>query len=121
MAQKTIVEIYDDLSNEPIDTDIVPNPTISFAVDGVEYEIDLGAKNRDEFYAVLKRYTANARKVSGARRARKTEVRTGSSAGKLSKAELNKIRDWAKENGRQVSTRGRLSSELVEAYRQATA
>ncbi len=38
MAQKVIVELIDDLDGEPIDAG---GETISFAVNGVEYTIDL--------------------------------------------------------------------------------
>ncbi|MFF0492672.1 histone-like nucleoid-structuring protein Lsr2 [Nocardia sp. NPDC003482] len=118
MAQKTIVETYDDLTGERIDTDIVPNPTITFAVDGVEYEIELGAKNRDKFYAALDPYTKAARRIGGRRGGRKATAGTGSASG-LSKAESNKIREWAQSTGRKVSARGRLPKDLVEAYRDA--
>ncbi|MFI5779042.1 Lsr2 family protein [Nocardia sp. NPDC051570] len=119
MAQKTIVETYDDLTGERIDTDIVPTPTISFAVDGIEYEIELGAKNRDKFYAAMGPYTDAARRIGG-RRGRKAATATGTgSASGLSKAESNKIREWAQSTGRKVSARGRLPKDLVEAYRDA--
>ncbi|QIS18179.1 histone-like nucleoid-structuring protein Lsr2 [Nocardia terpenica] len=118
MAQKTVVETYDDVSGERIDTTIVPNPTISFAIDGVEYEIELGAKNRDKFYATFDPYTKVARRTGGRRSNRKSAGVSNGSGG-LSKAELSKIRDWAQENGRTAPARGRLPKELVEAYRQS--
>lgn len=114
MAKKTLVETFDDVSGDRIDPQLVPNPTITFAIDGIEYEIDLGAKNRDRFYAMLEPYTQAARKVGG--RTRRPAPGATSSTG-LSKVDVVKIRDWAQSEGHKVSTRGRLPRELVEAYR----
>ncbi|WP_024803151.1 Lsr2 family protein [Nocardia sp. BMG51109] len=118
MAKKTIVETFDDLNGERIDSDIVPNPTIRFAVDGVEYEIELGAENRDKFYTAFEPYVKAARKVGG-RRPRRVGATNGNGSASVDKAEVIKIRDWAQATGRKVSTRGRLPKELVDAYRQA--
>ena len=114
MAKKTLVETYDDVTGDRIDPQLVPNPTITFAIDGIEYEIDLGAKNRDKFYAMFETYARAARKVGG--RVRRPSTASGSSSG-LSKVDIVKIRDWAQSEGHKVSTRGRLPKELVEAYR----
>ncbi|MQY18941.1 histone-like nucleoid-structuring protein Lsr2 [Nocardia macrotermitis] len=115
MAKKTLVETYDDVTGERIDTRLVPTPTISFAIDGIEYEIDLGVKNRDELYAAFEPYVRAARKVGGRRRS------SAAAPSGLSKVEIMKIRDWAQTEGREVSARGRLSKELVEAYRKQNA
>jgi len=120
MAQKTVVETFDDVTGERINTDIVPSPTISFMIDGREYEIDLGVKNRDKFYAELDEYTKVARKVGGRRTASRTATQVNSSP-KRSKDELDKIRSWAREAGRTVAPRGRLAADLVDAYREAHA
>ena len=117
MAKKTFVELYDDVTGERIDTRIVSSPTISFAIDGVEYEIDLGAKNRDKLYAAFEPYIHAARKVGGRRR----PAATSTTSSGLSKVEIMKIRDWAQTSGHKVSARGRLSKELVEAYRKQNA
>ncbi len=114
MAKKTLVETFDDVSGERIDTQIVPDPTITFAIDGVEYEIDLGAKNRDKFYAIFEPYVQAARKVGG--RTRRTSTGVAAKPSGLSKVEIVKIRDWAQEEGLKVSARGRLPKELVDAY-----
>jgi hypothetical protein len=117
MAKKTVVETYDDLTGEKIDTALVPDPTITFSIDGVDYEIELGAKNRDKFYAMFNPYIQAARKVRG-NRTRRTPSSTSGPSG-LTKAEIIKIRDWAQSTGRTVSARGRLPRELVEAYQQS--
>lgn len=45
---------------------------------------------------------------------------SGSRAETLSQGEARKIREWARENDIKVSSRGRLSKDVVQAYRDAT-
>lgn len=45
---------------------------------------------------------------------------SGSRAETLSKGEARKIREWARENDIQVSSRGRIRKDVVQAYRDAT-
>lgn len=42
--------------------------TVRFALDGIEYEIDLSAKNGAELRGALEEYIAHARRVSGSSR-----------------------------------------------------
>lgn len=106
---------------------LVPNPTISFSLDGVDYEIDLGAKNRDKFYERITPYVEAGRRVRGGRRTAgggarvaRSSAHAGSGTGSgLSRDETAAIRLWAQQNGRTVSTRGRLPADLVSAYRSA--
>lgn len=67
MAQKVIVELIDDLDGEPID---FGGETISFAVNGVEYTIDLNDKNATEFHRKMDYYIRHATKVGGRQAAR---------------------------------------------------
>lgn len=53
--------------------------------------------------------------VSGGRRTRSRAARGPQ------KVDLQAVRAWARENGHQVSDRGRLSRSLLEAYQDATA
>jgi len=113
MAQKVTVQLVDDLDDSPI----APGEgrTLEFAFDGSSYEIDLTDDNVDKFREAISDYVAAARKVSGRRSsggsgAPKAASKRGNSE------ELGKIREWAKENGYEVSTRGRISTQVQEAY-----
>ncbi|MBF6330884.1 histone-like nucleoid-structuring protein Lsr2 [Nocardia transvalensis] len=118
MANKTIIETYDDLTGDKINMDIVSDPTITFMVDGVEYEIDLGAKNRDKFYALVEPYTKVARKVGGRRGSRRTgKAAAGRSS--IPREQLGAMREWAKKNGYKISERGRISQEVQDAFHAA--
>jgi hypothetical protein len=107
MAQKTRVVFVDDLSGDELPDG--QGQTVRFSLDGVAYEIDLNKKNADGFRKAVKRYTDAGRKVGrpAARRAQST------------RRDVQAIRDWAKANGQQVSERGRLPKQVVEAYEAA--
>ena len=87
---------------------------MEFAFDGSTYEIDLSDDNVDKFRESISDYVAAARKVSGRRTgttgAPKAAPKRGNSE------ELAKVREWAKENGYEVSSRGRISTQVQEAY-----
>lgn len=106
MAQKVIVELIDDLDGEPID---FGGETISFAVNGVEYTIDLNDKNATEFHRKLDYYIRYATKVGG--RQSKRTARPASDG-----ASSQEIREWASANGYAVSARGRVAADIVKAY-----
>jgi hypothetical protein len=113
MAQKVTVQLVDDLDDSPITAG--DGRTVEFAFDGSTYEIDLSNDNVDKFRDAISDYIAAARKVSGRRTsggtaAPKTAPKRGNSE------ELAKVREWAKENGYEVSSRGRISTQVQEAY-----
>ena len=41
--------------------------TVRFALDGVDYEIDLSSEHSDQLHAALGKYIGHARKVGGSR------------------------------------------------------
>jgi len=105
MAQRVQVILEDDYDGGSADE------TVAFSLDGAEYEIDLSSKNAASLRDALAPWTAHARKVGGRRR------RGGkSSAGSNSSSD---IRAWAAANGFEVSSRGRVSAEVREAYDKA--
>lgn len=115
MARKTIVELFDDVSGEAIDENLVQNPTTVFSVDGVDYEIELGMESRRKFDQALEPFIINARKVSKRKKARGTQ---GSGAG--GKSESTAAREWAISQGIDVPARGRVSRGIIEQWREET-
>lgn len=111
MAQKTVVQLVDDLDGTALTSG--EGKTVTFTVDGVSYEIDLSQAHVDELTDALAPYVAAGRKVSGRNRPAR------SASGKSDPAELQKIRDWAGENGHTVSGRGRISAAVRDAYNAA--
>jgi hypothetical protein len=112
MAQKVQVVLIDDIDGGDA------TETVTFALDGVTYEIDLNDANAATLRDALAVWVGNARRVSG--RASSGRSASRSSGRRSSGSEDSAaIREWAKSNGYQVSERGRISAEVREAYAKA--
>lgn len=106
MAQK--LTLVDDLDGTPIEDG---GGTVRFSIDGANYEIDLSAANADKLTDALEKY------VSAGRRVRSGGSATPAAAGKKSDPKrLKAIREWAAENGHEVSSRGRIPTDVIDAY-----
>jgi hypothetical protein len=109
MAQKIQVLLVDDIDGSTADE------TVTFALDGVSYEIDLTDEHASQLREDFAKWVGAARKVSGrsaARPARGTARRSSSS-------DADAIRQWARANGHKVSDRGRIPASVREAYEAA--
>ncbi len=103
MAQKIRVTVIDDLDGSEA------NEVVSFAFDGVSYEIDLSSHNAEQFRRDLARYIQSARRVKPASRRRAT--RAGPRRERSSE-----IRAWARQRGHKVSERGRIPASIIQQY-----
>lgn len=103
MARKTTVELVDDITGE------VATETVSFGADGAEYEIDLTAENAEKIREDLSKWVEKARRVGGRKR-------PGGVGGSTRSSDAAKVREWARENGYEVPDRGRIPSDIREAY-----
>ena len=114
MAQQTTVRFIDDLDGSDA------AGTFDFAIDGRQYQIDLSDENATKLRDALAPYVGAARKAGG--RARGRAARQTAVADKPARSNRDQtaaIRDWARENGHQVSDRGRISKSVMDAYRAA--
>ena len=68
MAQKVHIVLEDDLDGSDA------TQTVSFGLDGTSYEIDLNDKNAAALRDALAAYVGHGRKVSGARRGRRSSA-----------------------------------------------
>jgi hypothetical protein len=108
MAQRTIVQLTDDLDGKPIPEG--KGETIRFSLDRTDYEIDLADKNAKAFRDTFAKY------ISAARRAGTTgRGRAGTSRDHDAKA----VRAWAESNGIPVNQRGRVPADLVARFQAA--
>jgi hypothetical protein len=114
MAQKYIVQLVDDLTQEPIEEG--EGESVRFSLDGVGYTIDLTSEHAHEFRNALAPYVSKARKGDAAPRA---TARSGGSSSRAPKGDLKAIREWASSNGYKVSSRGRIPAEVQNAYNAA--
>jgi hypothetical protein len=111
MAQRVVTELTDDLDGTTIEDGA--GETVTFALDGTSYEIDLSANNAEKMRKVFQTYIDGGRKVGGSTR------RGRPAATKSSTADAKAIRAWAVEQGIEMSARGRIPSEVAEQYRAA--
>lgn len=105
MAKRTITTLVDDLDGGEATT------SLTFAVDGTNYEIDLNDANAEKFRKALEPWVGAATKVGKgvATPARASRKSTG-------RSDLANIRKWANDNGHNVSERGRIPGNVIEAY-----
>jgi hypothetical protein len=112
VGERVTVTHFDDLENE-----LEADETVTYALDGTTYEVDLSAKNAKQLRSDLQRWIEVSRAVSG------TSVRRRAGRNGPSKADaglpLAEIRAWAKDNGLEVPDRGRVSAAIVRAWKAA--
>ena len=114
MARKVQVILSDDL-----DENVPADETVSFALDGTSYEIDLSDKNAKELRETFSRYVSAARKVGRGSGRASGGGRSRATGGRMDREQAGAIRDWARKNGHQVSDRGRIPASVVDAYEAA--
>src|SRR3954471_1099934 len=105
MATRTVTELLDDMTGQPADE------TVSFGLDGVEYEIDMTKKNAAALRKALGPFQDHARRVGG----RRTTVMHHVASGVDNRA----VRAWAASNGIELSERGRIPGAVIEQFRAA--
>ncbi|WP_182113032.1 MULTISPECIES: Lsr2 family protein [unclassified Actinotalea] len=108
MAQKVQVVLVDDLDGGTAEE------TVSFALDGVSYEIDLSAANAAELRESFARWVGHGRRVGG--RSRGGARRASGGSGRAASGQSQEIREWARANGFTVNERGRIPAEVKAAY-----
>ncbi|QBJ97060.1 Lsr2 family protein [Rhodococcus sp. ABRD24] len=114
MAKKVTVTLIDD-----VDQDATADETVEFGLDGVLYEIDLSSENAAKLREQLDVWVSHARKVTNRRRAVKGAASGSTSRVAVDREQSAAIREWARRNGFAVSSRGRISAEISEAYNKA--
>lgn len=110
MAQHFQTTYIDDLDGT--DLGEVAN-TLSFAFEGKEYSIDLSDDNADTFRQAMAPYIEAGRRITGKTNASRKPAAT------TSKTNTKAVREWARANGYEVSDRGRIPTEVMQAYNAA--
>jgi len=114
MAQVSKIRLVDDLDGGSADE------SVDFTIDNNRYQMDLNEKNAARLREVLAPFIAAARRAGGSTT---TRTRRSTTAARPPRAdeETAAIREWAGANGFSVSTRGRISASVREAYESRTA
>jgi hypothetical protein len=117
VAQKVVTLLTDDITGKEIPEG--EGQTLDFAFQGYTYTIDLDAKNAKKFQDTMTFY------IDHARRTGKSNVlplrRSSESRRSAADVDPSEVRAWAEANGYEVSPRGRIKTEIVEAYKTAHA
>lgn len=108
MAKKVTVTLVDDFDGAG-----AADETVEFGLDGVTYEIDLSSKNAAKLRGDLKQWVEAGRRVGGRRRGRSG---SGRGRGAIDREQSAAIREWARRNGHNVSTRGRIPADVIDAF-----
>src|SRR5215211_2595198 len=98
MATRIVTELYDDIDGSDA------AQTVRFALDGVEYEIDLSDRNANRLRNSLGEFVGHARKVGGGRKPATSAL--------ADKSQTGAMRQWLKDHGYEVSDRGRIPAWL---------
>ena len=111
MAQEVITKLVDDLDGTEA------TETVLFGLAGERSEIDLSAKTASALRKALDRYRGAARQARTGRAA-SGATRRGRGKGRgRGDVDPKAVRAWAAENGHEISTRGRIPSEILELYK----
>lgn len=105
MARQEVVAYVSDLSGDTIEGE--REPTVRFALDGTDYEIDLTGAERTDLRAALADFIAAAKPLTPSGR---PVVRTKVAA------TTTTMRAWAQANGYRVPSRGAIPRAVREAY-----
>lgn len=114
MARRIVHQLVDDIDGSVLE--IGEGETVHFSINGTSYEIDVSSAHADELRKALEPYISAGRRAgsSGAvRSATTSRKRPGRNP------EVAAIRTWAKENGHELSERGRIPAPILEAYHAA--
>jgi hypothetical protein len=112
MARTVQVHLLDDIDGSAADE------TLVFALDGTTYEIDLTSAHAKELRAALEGYVTAGRRVARGTVANTTRSRAVTPA-RSDRDQNQAIRDWAKRQKIELSSRGRIPRAIVEQYEAA--
>ncbi|GAB3943573.1 Lsr2 family protein [Kribbella albertanoniae] len=106
MAQRVEVHLTDDTDGTNIPTG--KGETLTFALDGQLYEIDLTNKNAEALRKALSPYVGAGRRVTTSRGAKVKHTKVGPDA--------KTVKEWARANGYEVNDRGRIPDDIRAAF-----
>ena len=146
MAKVITTHYEDDLDGVQLDDD--QRDTVEFAYRGTTYKLDLGPKTAAQFDKDMRKYieaairaqqreqghgvsvqsapTTRSRRTDRAKAAGRARGRREAADGKLTAEQLTPeqrkaIREWANSNGHNISSRGRLRADVIDAFNDAHA
>jgi len=110
MVQKHVVQLEDDIDGG------TAVETVTFGLDGSNYEIDLSAKNAGKLRDALAVYVASGRRAGRAGVRSAAVARRSGRPARGDREQTQAIRAWARKNGHKIGEKGRIPSHILEAY-----
>lgn len=114
MAQKVTYLLVDDIDGGQADE------SLTFALDGKTYEIDLSADKAEKLRKALAPFVKGGRRTGARTSSAGSRGRTSAPASSDGPS-ADEVRKWAAKNGYEVKDRGRVSAPIREAYNAAHA
>lgn len=111
MAQRVQVILEDDFDGGKAEE------TVTFGLDGVDYEIDLSTKNAKALRNALDPWVGVARRTGGRRK--RSTGKSAVAKPTTGRGSTSEIREWAINQGYEVSSRGRIPADIQDAYNKA--
>lgn len=112
MARKEVIQYTDDMTGEALDADKVS--TVELSYQGKTYALDLSHESSLKLATDLDPWISAGRKVTRGSR----PTRRGG-ASQSDKDRNKRIRQWANDNGIEVSSRGQIAHEVIERFEAA--
>lgn len=110
-----VTRYIDDLDGAEIQED--QGGPISFSLGDRYYRLDLTQKNQDKLAKALEPFISKAESVPPPTAGPAKPARRGTRVAPA--VDLDAVRKWARENGHDVSDRGRIAGRVMEAYEKA--
>ena len=110
MARKVLVRLVDDLDGLPSE-DV---STVTFALDRVEYQIDLSEANANKLRDTLSTFVSAARRTGG-----RIKRGVGSRTAESRSGNASEVREWARSKGHDLADRGRIPAHIVAEFEAA--
>lgn len=117
MATKVYTTLVDDLTGDELHEG--EGQKIEFGFRGRNYTIDLSNDNATEFDDVMGRYVAVASPAPAPAKVGRGRAAKGTTSAR--NVDTAAARDWARENGHEVSARGRVPAKILDLYHAAQA
>lgn len=117
MAEKVIRKLLDDMEQDEVEAD----GTVTFGLDGKDYEIDLSHRNATKLRGHLQPFIEAARAAGTPPRVRRASNHksnhTHNGASGYNTQQLKAIREWARRNGYpDLGSKGRIPASIITAF-----
>jgi hypothetical protein len=101
---------------DDIDGTTEASSTVEFGYQGIRYELDLSDENAFKLDAQLQDWIKHARVIGRPAVTRSAISPVPKKPASTDKLQLQAIREWARANGYQVSLKGRIPQDIMDAY-----